>query len=90
MKKKDILEELHKQGFDIGYTSVCNYIISKGKDPVINETFIRQIYQPGKVCEFDWGEIKLYISGKQVRLQLAVFTSAYSNYRSEPVENPPS
>ena len=29
LKKKDILEELHRQGFDIGYTTVCNYISHK-------------------------------------------------------------
>jgi len=29
----------------------------------------------------DWGEIKLNIAGSQIRFQLAVFTSAYSNYR---------
>lgn len=81
LKKKDILEELHRQGFDIGYTTVCNYISGKESRPAKQEAFIRQTYQPGDVCEFDWGEIKLYIEGKQVRLQLAVFTSAYSNYR---------
>lgn len=81
MKKKDILEELQKQGFNIGYTTVCNYITGKKNQQSIKEAYIRQVYAPGEVCEFDWGEIKLYISGKQIRLQLAVFTSAYSNYR---------
>ena len=81
LKKKDILEELHRQGFEIGYTTVCNYISSKEALPSVREAFIRQLYNPGDVCEFDWGEIKLYLAGKLVRLQLAVFTSAYSNYR---------
>lgn len=81
LKKKDILEELHRQGFDIGYTTVCNYISQKESRPVKKEAFIRQIYVPGEVCEFDWGEIKIYLDDKLVRLQLAVFTSAYSNYR---------
>jgi transposase len=81
LKKKDILEELHRQGHDIGYTTVCTYISTKKRRPAPHEAYIRQVYQPGDVCEFDWGEIKLYIRGKQVRLQLAVFTSAYSNYR---------
>ncbi|GAH21622.1 unnamed protein product, partial [marine sediment metagenome] len=27
-----------------------------------NEAFIRQIYNPGDVCEFDWGEVKLEIN----------------------------
>lgn len=81
LKKRDILEELQKQGFDVGYTSVCNYIRSQEQKPTPKEAFIRQVYEPGAVCEFDWGEIKLKLSGKLTRLQLAVFTSAYGNYR---------
>lgn len=81
LKKKDILEELHGQGFDIGYTTVCNYISSKESAGRDKEAYIRQTYHPGGVCEFDWGEIKLWLAGRLVRLQLAVFTSAWSNYR---------
>ena len=81
LKKKDILLELHRQGYVIGYTTVCNYIRSKESQPSIREAYIRQVYDPGVVCEFDWGEIKLYIDDTLVRLYLAVFTSAYSNYR---------
>jgi transposase len=81
LKKKDILEELHKRGFDIGYTSVCTHISNKLGTPKPQEAFIRQIYSPGSVCEFDWGEIRLNIFGVQTRLQLAVFTSAYGNHR---------
>jgi len=81
LKKIDILEALHGMGYQIGYTTVCNYI--RGKEGKISnkEAFIRQEYLPGTSCEFDWGEIKLIIAGQQVRLNLAVFTSAYSNYR---------
>jgi transposase len=81
LKKCDIHEQLNGQGFDIGYTTVCNYIRSKSARPQSKEAFIRQKYEPGETCEFDWGEIKLYIKDEQVRFQLAVFTSAYSNYR---------
>ena len=79
MKKIDILEHLQELGFDIGYTTVCNQINSK----LINrkEAFIRQVYNPGDVCEFDWGEVKLEIGGKLQRLYMAVFTPAMSNYR---------
>lgn len=49
--------------------------------PKTQEAFIRQQYQPGEVCEFDWGEIKRYINGELTTFQLAVFTAAYSNYR---------
>ena len=82
LKNIDILQLLHEQGFGVGYTTVCNYIREKlGKSATPQEAFIRQQYQPGSTCEFDWGEIKLNIAGHLLRFQLAVFTSAYSNYR---------
>jgi transposase len=79
MKKIDILEYLHDQGYDKGYTSVCNHINMKLASR--KEAFIRQVYSPGDVCEFDWGEVKLEISGKLQTVYMAVFTPAMSNYR---------
>ena len=81
LKKIDILDELHSRGFQIGYTTVCNYIREREGKLSRKEAFIRQTYQPGSSCEFDWGEVKLNIAGKQQRFYLAVFTSSYSNYR---------
>lgn len=81
LKSCDIFEQLNLHGFDIGYTTVCNYVRSKSNKKQIKEAFIRQEYVPGEVCEFDWGEVKIYINDELVRFQLAVFTSAYSNYR---------
>jgi transposase len=81
LKKIDIYEHLKSQGFAIGYTTVCNYIRKKLKGEKTKEAFIRQSYTPGSSCEFDWGELKLYIGGELTRLQLAVFTASYSNYR---------
>ena len=78
LKKKDIFDLLRQEGFDIGYTSVCEYINSRTDQ--FNETFIKQIYAPGSECEFDWGEIKLNVGGKLRSYQLALFTSAYSNF----------
>jgi transposase len=79
MKKIDILEHLQDLGYDIGYTSVCNHINKKLARR--KEAFIRQVYNPGDVCEFDWGEVKLEISGQLRTLNMAVFTPAMSNYR---------
>ena len=83
LKKIDILYKLRGQGYDIGYTTVCNYITDKQKQnrSQNREAFIRQVYLPGSSCEFDWGEVKLTIGGHQRKYQLAVFTSGYSNYR---------
>ncbi len=83
LKKIDILYKLHEQGYDIGYTTVCNYISDRHNhnQRPIKEAFIRQVYLPGSICEFDWGEVKLVIGGQQRKYQMAVFTSGYSNYR---------
>lgn len=79
MQKIDIYDHLKEKGHKISYPTVCNYIrreASRGK-----ESFIKQVYHPGEVCEFDWGEVKVYIKGYLQTFNLAVFTSAYSNYR---------
>ena len=68
-----------RQGYDIGYTSICNHINRKLSQR--KEAFIRQVYNPGEVCEFDWGEVKLEIGGQLRTLNMAVFTPAMSNYR---------
>ena len=79
MKKVDIHEYLLSKDYKIGYTTVCNYI--REKESSGKESFIKQLYKPGDICEFDWGEVKLKIDGKLTMFNLAVFTSAYSNYR---------
>ncbi|MGH7239833.1 MAG: sigma factor-like helix-turn-helix DNA-binding protein, partial [Candidatus Saccharimonadales bacterium] len=79
LRKIDIHEILIAAGFEIGYSTVCRYIA--GKAMATQEAFIKQDYVAGGTCEFDWGEVNLYIAGKRRRYYLAVFTSAYSNYR---------
>jgi len=79
MKKIDIMEALHEQGHQIGYTTICNYIVDKEQRR--REAYIRQAYEPGQVCEFDWAEVKLNIAGQRRICQLATFTAANSNYR---------
>ena len=79
MKNIDIHSYIIEKGYSISYSTVCNYIREQKKQG--KESFIKQIYQPGDVCEFDWGEVKLYINGHLQTLNLAVFTAAYSNYR---------
>lgn len=79
MKRCDIHQALLDEGYPIGYTTVCIYVrerLSRGA-----EAFIRQDPVPGQSVEFDWGEVKLEIGGKLQKFMLAVFTSAYSNFR---------
>jgi hypothetical protein len=79
MKKVDIFNHVIALGFDIGSSSVnclINDLESQAK-----EAFIKQEYSPGDICEFDWGEVKIKIKGEIRKFYIAVFTSAYSNYR---------
>ena len=78
LRKIDIFEALQAEGYEIGYTTVCNYIRTKEKQ---SATFIRQQYKAGEQGEFDWGEVKLMIEGKLRTFQLAVFYLNWSNYR---------
>lgn len=79
MKKVDIHFHLRSLGYDIGYTTVATFI--KDLEMKKKETFIRQSYGPGDVCEFDWGEVKIRVGGKLSSYYIAVFTAAYSNFR---------
>lgn len=79
MKKADIHEYLRSKGIDISYSTVCTYIRKEEKRT--KEAFIKQRYAPGVSCEFDWGEVKLFIDGQKKTFNLAVFTCCYSNYR---------
>jgi transposase len=78
-RKIDIHQYLLDQGYQIGYTTICNYI--REDKLTTREAYVKQVYIPGEECEFDWAEVKLSIGGVQKRLYLAVFTSAYGNYR---------
>lgn len=81
LKKLDIHACLQEQGHTISYTTVCNYLREQQGRQNTSEAFIRQHYEPGSSCEFDWAAVKLNINGAIERFQLAVFTSSYSNYR---------
>lgn len=84
MRGKDINEQLIEKGFHVSYTGVCKYIASvtcEKKEDKSQEAFIRGYYPPGESCEFDWGEVKVYLNGKLQRIQMAVFTLSHSNGR---------
>ena len=48
-RKIDIHEHLVKEGCQIGYTTVCNYI--RDKELRQQEAYIKQVYVPGEECE---------------------------------------
>lgn len=78
-KPIDIYEALTIEGIDISYSTVLRMIRSMEKKA--KEAFIKGQYRPGDICEFDWGEAKLIIGDKPRIIQIAVFTSAYGNFR---------
>ena len=77
MKKIDIHETLIDKGYDIGYTTVCNYIKETYEQ---KEAYVRQEYALGETLEFDWGEVKLTIDGKNTTLNMGLFTTAKGSY----------
>lgn len=80
MKKIDIHEGLLNQGYEISYSTVKRLV--NEAEQRHREAFIRQEYEPGQICEFDWGEVKLDIGDTGFKIyQMAVFTPAKSNYR---------
>jgi len=80
MKIVDVHAYLRKKGYDVSYSSV-KATVRRLRD-TSPEAFIRQEYQPGQTCEFDWGTVKLNIGGTGYRkYQMAVFTAAASNNR---------
>ena len=82
MKATDMHAALRAFGYEVSYPSVCNYIHSRRTaDEPPRECFIRQVYQPGMDCEFDWGESCLTVGGRRTKVYMAVFTLAYSNHR---------
>ena len=81
MTAQDMFEALIEKGFSLSYTSVAQYVQKFKENEYTFEAFIKQNYNYGDVCEFDWGEVKLTINGIDVKYRMAVFTMAKSNFR---------
>lgn len=75
-----------EMGYDICYSTVTAYAreylakMADGGDKV-HECFIRQHHPAGEECQFDWGEVKLCIAGRWLRLRMAAFVLPHSNHR---------
>jgi len=79
MAGTDIHEFLMASGHQVSYRTVMRYIQERKTSN--SEVYIRQQYNPGHDCEFDWGNVVLKIGGKIKHLMLAIFTLCYSNHR---------
>ena len=74
-----IFELIKAEGFDIGETTIRNKI--REKRNIQSEAFIKQEYEYGQRFEYDFGEVKLVIDGKNTKAYLAVLTAPASGYR---------
>lgn len=83
LKRQDIHRVLVEKGFDVSYSSVCKYIQERRAEKASKpkDVFVKQWYEPGQECEFDWGEVKLRIDGKPVTFTMAVFALCHSEGR---------
>lgn len=79
MNAQNIHEQLVKIGYKGSYPSTCIYV--RRLKNVTNEAFIKQIYEFGEICEFDWGDVKIRYDGIIKPFKMAVFTSAKTNFR---------
>lgn len=86
MLKIDMWRRLRDEGVEIAYSTVCQYVraleVAPAEQPkAASGVFIRQDYEPGYRCEFDWGTFYLWINSVKTKLHLAVFTLNHSNMR---------
>ena len=74
LKCTDIHRQLISKGLDVSYSSVCKYVHKKKteKSPESKDVYLRIHREPGEECEFDWGEVKLFIGKQKVTLMMAV------------------
>ncbi len=79
MKAIDIHDALIEDGYTLSYSTTCGYV--NRLQEKAKEAYIKQDYDYGDICEFDWGDVKLDINGKIKVFKMAVFTSAKGNYR---------
>jgi hypothetical protein len=55
MTAQDMYEDLVLIGYNGSYSTTCIYVRSLKNNA--KEAFIKQIYEFGDVCEFDWGDV---------------------------------
>ena len=79
LTNEQILKIIHKAGFDIGKTTICNKL--REKRDFIKECFIRQEYEYADRLEFDFGEVILMINDQRNKYHMAVLSSPASGFR---------
>lgn len=79
LTKRQIFMILRNEGFSIGETTISKKISEIRNES--REVFIKQEYTFGDRFEYDFGEVKMIIDGKQTKGYLAVLTSPASGFR---------
>ena len=79
LTKRQIYELIKANGYKISETTIRNKINEKRN--IQSEAYIKQEYVYGQRFEYDFGEVKLIIDGKQIKAYLAVLTAPASGYR---------
>lgn len=84
LKNTDIHRLLLEKGMKVSYSGICKYISRKKSEKVLRtkDVYLKIHREPGIECEFDWGEVKLFIAGRKETLMMAVFAFPYSSGRA--------
>lgn len=83
---KDIHQILEERGFDISYGTVCLRLRERRLEKA-KKVYIKQEYELGERCEYDYGERTITIGGRKKKVYIAVICSAANNYRDFYVYN---
>ena len=79
LTRRQIYQLIVEAGYKISETTIRNKINEKLDKH--KEAFIKQEYEYGDRFEYDFGEVKLIVDGKQIKAFLAVITANASNFR---------
>ncbi|MGL4590105.1 MAG: hypothetical protein ACRCUP_07700 [Mycoplasmatales bacterium] len=80
MKNIDIFEKAVELHSFQGSRSTLNNWINVYSNKV-KQAYIKRIFNCGKICEFDCGNVTLIIGEKEITIKIAVFCLPFSNYR---------
>ena len=77
-----LFEGLVAEGYPGAYDSVQRFVKQwkreQNRSPAIKQAFIPLVFQPGEVCQFDWSQETVEISGVVQTIKVAHFRLAYS------------
>lgn len=75
LKNTGIHRQLMKKDLIVSYSSVCKYVRKKSEKSLKGKDVYLRIHRVlGIECEFDWGEVRLFLDGAPTTLMMGTLT----------------